>query len=876
MKPNDERARRKLLAIREEVRSRYPTLLGLNRPERPDRTAIVLGRDERGAPVVLPERPRLEHCHVVGTTGGGKSTFLEHMIRQDILDGRGVCVVDPHGEHPQSLYRSLLGWLEHSGLARTRTIHLIDPNARSHTVGFNPLARPDPDTDLSVLAGVTLEAFARAWGGEDTSTKPTIERVLTATFTALAELELTLVEAPLLLDRIDRYGLRAYAVATVRDRYARIELERLHELSLDERRARDFDLEVVGPLNRLARFVRPPSVRAMIGQTEHLLNFGQAFDEGHVLLCSLSGGQRIYERDADLLGRLLLRALFFHAKRRAHPERPFFVFIDECHRFLSGDLENILAELRKYGMGVVLSHQWLQQLAPENENMLAAVRNATNAKIIFRVKDPTEAEDLALTVVPLDLELPVQALTKPTVVGYRRVRLSSESTGTQSSVTKTTGQSVSETKALGSSVATMVGQTRSNTIGRGFARGVSSSEGVSAGESTGENWSHGKSSGLATGESQSHGSTIGHSHGESLAHGASSTNVSSRSSGVSSGSVMLPIDEELGFFEIPEEPTILTESEGESSAESDSFGTSASSMHALSSASSESESMMRGTSSSRSQTESSSAGGSRAASRSTSQARGESASWSESESEGVATSNATTRGQSVLDANSIARSESEGQTSGSSTTQGTSEALEPILEDRPSSVHSRENVLYMAAQALRSLPTGAAFVSYVGRRGLVASHLAVPRVAEYPLTNDGFEALRKELLARSPSALPADMAEALVEERERSFLTLGNPADDDDDPDSFRVPARPDAARRGSSSRVATRRDTSSDGVANDPKVETPPLVDGQQKRARTRPSQGSRSPEATAQSAALDRDAPRPTKVSRSTNGKSRAPRKV
>ena len=72
--------------------------------------------------------------------------------------------------------------------------------------------RPDPDTDISVVAGVTLEAFSRAWGGEDTTNKPTIERVLTATFAALAELNLTLVEAPFLLDRRDRYGLRAFAM----------------------------------------------------------------------------------------------------------------------------------------------------------------------------------------------------------------------------------------------------------------------------------------------------------------------------------------------------------------------------------------------------------------------------------------------------------------------------------------------------------------------------------------------------------------------------------------------------------------------------------------------------------------------------------------
>jgi hypothetical protein len=106
------------------------------------------------------------------------------------------------------------------------------------------------------------------WGGEDTTQKPTIERILTATFAALAELGFTLAEAPFLLDRRDRHGLRAFAIENVTDRYTRDELQRLHELSLDDRRRHDFDLEIVGPVNRLARFLRPTAIRAMIGQTE--------------------------------------------------------------------------------------------------------------------------------------------------------------------------------------------------------------------------------------------------------------------------------------------------------------------------------------------------------------------------------------------------------------------------------------------------------------------------------------------------------------------------------------------------------------------------------------------------------------------------------
>jgi hypothetical protein len=89
----------------------------------------------------------------------------------------------------------------------------------------------------------------------------------------------------------------------------------------------------------------------------------------------------------------------------------------------------------------VLAHQWLGQLENEGEAMLAAVRNATNLKVVFRLKDPMEAEDLAHMVVPLDLEMPVRSLIKPTVVEHRLVRLKSEGTTEQESTTEMRAES---------------------------------------------------------------------------------------------------------------------------------------------------------------------------------------------------------------------------------------------------------------------------------------------------------------------------------------------------------------------------------------------------------------------------------------------------
>lgn len=694
----------KVAALRGALAARFPTLLRKSaKIAATDPSAIILGRDERGAMILLPQRARAEHSLCIGTTGGGKTTHLAHCIRQDIANRAGVLVADPHGEHPGSLYRTTLAWLDRTGYGAKRKIHLIDPNAPSHTIGFNPLARPDAETDLSVIAGSTLEAFSRGWGGENTDQKPTIERVLTATFSALAELDLTLVEAPFLLDRKDMHGLRRFALDRLQDRYSRHELQRLHELSLDERRRHDFDLEVVGPLNRLARFVRPTAIRAMIGQTERVLDFRQAMDEGDIILCNLSGGARVYEKDADLLGRLLVRTLFFHAKRRRAPDRPFYIFLDECHRYLSGDLENVLAEIRKYGVSACLSAQWMGQFRVESDNMLDAVRNATNVKIVFRIKDPQEASQLAETVIPLDLEMPVRALVRPTVIGHRRIRLENESVSEQTAIT----DALLETR----------GESKSHSVSYGESHSVTEAENESL--SQGEGWSNAQA--------------LSQSQAASTAEGASVTDTIAVPQGILGSETLVGISHSSGQTGA----TALSSGSLSASGKSGSSGRTTGRTSAVTQASN----------------------------------------WGESVSHG--TSRATTVGRS--------------ESSGHASSRGNSEALEPILSDLPSSVHSKDAVLYMAAQTLRNLPTGRAVVNYVGTNGMISSMLNVPRVSEIVLGQKAFALLRQRMLSASPASIPMVEACAHISDREQSLLSRKQ-AHEEDEPTSFRSRAPSDTA----------------------------------------------------------------------------------
>lgn len=513
-------AAERLLAVKQkQLESRHPVLRKAKvtpalsaRPQ----TRTVLGRDSSGLPISLDEVSRREHMHVIGTTGAGKTNLIEHMARQDILNGRGVLVVDPHGNHPDSLFRRLLTWLVDSGITQRRSIHLLDPNNAAHTTGFNPLALPEGH-DPAVVAEAGLEAFQRLWADEDPDSKPTIQRLLPAVMTVLSERGLTLAEALAVLDPDDREGIRELLLNEVKDEYARDELQWLKDMGEDRTGRRDLRIEVMGPRNRIAKLLRASAIRTMVGQTEPVIDLRRAMDESHIILANLAGGARVYEQGADLLGRLLVRFLAFHAKRRLRPDIPFGVYLDECQRYLSGDVPVILAELRKQGVMMLLAHQWSTQLSNVDEEILSAVRNATNIKAVFRVKDPVEATELAEMVIPLNLEMPVEVLTKETVVGHELRRMRNASAG--QTITHTSSTSMTKTRGTG------ITHTEGESVG----------ESITTTESEQESISHtsGTSRSVAIGEQYTRGSTSSHAESDTVSdsEGTTSARGSSRGRG---------------------------------------------------------------------------------------------------------------------------------------------------------------------------------------------------------------------------------------------------------------------------------------------------------------------------------------------------------
>ena len=679
------------LALAKDLAQRAPHLFPAEKQRRRpyDPKQVFLGTNDAGNKVWIDERARLEHMQIVGVTGSGKSNFLEHMIVQDIERGRGLVLLDPHGNHPDSIFARVSRWIATTPLANTSRIHIISPNDPDTVVGFNPLAKI-PGTSLSVIADALLQAFERAWGDENTQQKPTIRSVLKATFIALAELDLTLCEAKFLFDQTEiGHRVRERALAQLTDEYARDELSRLHETAKSDRSKRDFRAEVVGPINRINEFISSEAIRAMIGQTAadaerpgKTLDMLKIMNRADILLVNLQHGPRVSEADTNLLGSILLRYIFLTAAYRTNRE-PWMVFVDECHRYLTGDVPSLLQECRKMGLGMHLSHQYMGQLGEPTDLIYQAVRESTRTKAVFAVESAVEAQALAEHLLTLNLEMPVAASVRPVQVGTRidTLRNVSEAAHRADGVSQSfsSGTSEGEGSSLGQS--TSASSSKGSALGKTLGSSVAASRGTSRGQSA------------STMSSTSSAAGTNSSHGDSVSVSGNPTTQ------VSPGMTSIPFLQQGGLittagFATAPEPWM----DGLSLGQSDTSGTSTMSGTAQGTALGTSVADME------------------SASRSESQAR--SSTLSSSTSLGESESRASSRSRSRSHASAVSTSSMTGR----SESQGQSEALFPVYENLPTSFHSKENMVYLAGEDLRRLPKGSAYIRAHG----VTFRVAVP------------------------------------------------------------------------------------------------------------------------------------------------------
>lgn len=311
---------------------------------------------------------RRSHMYIIGKTGTGKSTLLETLAAQDIMTGRGLALLDPHGDLVEKLVPLAQ---EH----RPADLVYFNVPDTTHPLGFNPLERVPPAKRPLAASGL-LEAFKKIWAD---SWGPRLEHLLrNALLVLLDQPEATLADVPRLLD--DPVFRKTAAGQTanphVRDFWLR---------EYESYPAR-FRAEVIAPLqNKVGAFLSNPLLCRIIDQPRSSFDLRQIMDEGKILLVNLAKG-RIGEDTAALLGALLVARLGLSAMNRAEvPEaqrRDFILYLDEFQIFATLSLAGMMSELRKYRVGLILAHQYFAQL---EEAMRDAVLGNAGTIIAFRV-----------------------------------------------------------------------------------------------------------------------------------------------------------------------------------------------------------------------------------------------------------------------------------------------------------------------------------------------------------------------------------------------------------------------------------------------------------------------------------------------------------
>jgi type IV secretory pathway TraG/TraD family ATPase VirD4 len=311
---------------------------------------------------------RLAHLYAVGKTGTGKSTFLEFLIRQDLVNGSGLALFDPHGD----LVERVREFAVRKG--RKDVVYLNVPDL-TQRFGFNPLANVAPERRSLAAAGL-IEAFKKMF---DDSWGVKLEHFFRhALLLLLDQPSATLADVPRLFFD-DQFRKQATGYATLP------QVRRFWTFEFPNYPPR-FRTEAVAPImNKVGAFLADPFLDRILASRESTFDLRKIMDEGHVLLVNLAKG-RIGEGPAALFGALLMSSLSLAGLSRsdaAEDKRSdFFIYGDEFQTYTTLAIANMLAELRKYGVGIILANQYLDQL--ENE-VRSAILGNIGTLVVFRV-----------------------------------------------------------------------------------------------------------------------------------------------------------------------------------------------------------------------------------------------------------------------------------------------------------------------------------------------------------------------------------------------------------------------------------------------------------------------------------------------------------
>lgn len=306
--------------------------------------------------------------YIIGKTGTGKSTLIENMIISDIRAGNGLALIDPHGDLAEDI-------LHFVPKRRIEDVIYFNPADMEYPIAFNPLEKVGLYYHHLVASGlisVFKKVWSEFWG-------PRLEHILRHSILTLLEYpDSTLLDIPRLLTDKD---FRQHVLEFVRHQEVRefwfFEFEKYSAWLRSE---------AVSPiLNKVGQFLTSTPLRNIVGQNKNTFRLRKVMDEEKILVVNLAKG-KIGEDNCSLLGAMIVTRIQLAALSRSDlPEnkrKAFCLYVDEIHNFLTLSFADILSEARKYGLNLVLAHQYIEQL---DQKIRAAILGNAGTIISFRV-----------------------------------------------------------------------------------------------------------------------------------------------------------------------------------------------------------------------------------------------------------------------------------------------------------------------------------------------------------------------------------------------------------------------------------------------------------------------------------------------------------
>lgn len=356
---------------------------------------VIVGANAFGGEVQeigMTLEQRQKHTYIIGKTGTGKTTLLKSSIYQDMLNGKGLAVLDPHGD----MFRELLSIVPEN---RRKDVVVFDPSDRDFPVGLNIL---DPGIDFESeddkhewITSAVLSIFKKL--SDEAQWGPRMEHILrNTTLTALQTPKPSLYTLQrLLTDKKYQKEVAKTLKDPVLKQFWDKEFKMMGSMQMSAATA---------PLtHRLGHFITSKMSRHILLQEKSTVRIADIMNESKILLVNLSKGD-IGEDQSEFFGTILTALIWMAAYQRTKiPEKKrkdFFVYVDEFQNFATPQFGAITSEGRKFHVSLIVSHQNIAQM--EDKDLVKVI--AGNAATIICLKANPEDEAFILPYMKPEVE----------------------------------------------------------------------------------------------------------------------------------------------------------------------------------------------------------------------------------------------------------------------------------------------------------------------------------------------------------------------------------------------------------------------------------------------------------------------------------------